>query len=156
MIIKNEDYEGPAVYQIVNQSTNKKYIGSSINYAARAKSHLSDLKAGRHYNKALQNDFNEDNSIFVIEIIRNYAIKVKNEMFSKEYEHIKAAKDQGEELYNIAEMRRDYYLKYDSLLFKMADLFSMEHFGVHAGQLHTMPPAKIEMYYYLYEKFFIR
>ena len=57
------------VYQIVNKADGKKYIGCTVNFAARWSMHISNLKRSRHENKKLQKAFNEygqDNFIFSV------------------------------------------------------------------------------------------
>jgi group I intron endonuclease len=49
--------EQPVVYAIRNAENGKLYIGSSVNGAARARKHLSDLRKGIHHCVALQRAF---------------------------------------------------------------------------------------------------
>lgn len=46
------------VYSITNISSNKIYIGSTVNYKKRRRDHLSFLKRNKHKNKELQHDYN--------------------------------------------------------------------------------------------------
>ena len=148
MIINDNEYTGSAVYQIKNITNNKIYIGSSTNYKTRINTHIIDLKAGRHTNKLLQEDYNNNND-FEISILRKYKHKIKNELFSREHDYIKRAQAEGQELYNITEMKNNYYISFELLRDKMADLYAMEHFNRHIGVFNTYSPAKIEMYYKL-------
>lgn len=47
------------VYKIVNNVTNKVYVGQTINYKGRIVRHKSDLKCNRHSNPELQQDYNK-------------------------------------------------------------------------------------------------
>ena len=55
------------VYQIFNQYTNKRYIGSSINIERRLKEHRYGLKTNRHHNIHLQNAWNKYQEFLVFE-----------------------------------------------------------------------------------------
>ena len=60
----------PGVYQISNTETGERYIGSSINVAARWSKHKCDLRKGRHTNPNMQqawDRFGED--CFRVEIL---------------------------------------------------------------------------------------
>lgn len=48
-----------AVYIIENIKNGKKYIGQSIRYKERYKYHLKLLRLNNHFNKKLQDDYNE-------------------------------------------------------------------------------------------------
>lgn len=45
------------IYQITNLSTGMAYIGRTIDWAARKRRHISDLRAGRHKNPRLQHSW---------------------------------------------------------------------------------------------------
>ena len=45
------------IYQITNLSTGMVYIGRTVDWAARKRRHLSDLRAGRHMNPRLQHSW---------------------------------------------------------------------------------------------------
>lgn len=56
--IKKKCLDGACgIYSIRRKNTEKYYVGSSINIYYRIARHKSDLKAGRHSNKHLQNSF---------------------------------------------------------------------------------------------------
>lgn len=60
------------IYRITNVTNNKCYIGSAINYNARIKRHLNDLKVGRHHSSKLQRSYNKYGvESFIFEIIEN-------------------------------------------------------------------------------------
>lgn len=46
------------VYAIVNVANKRAYIGSSKNMRTRVRQHMSSLRANKHSNTLLQNDFN--------------------------------------------------------------------------------------------------
>lgn len=55
------------VYAIINKTKNIVYIGQAQNIESRKQQHLSALQNGTHYNKAMQNDFNnKDRFCFII------------------------------------------------------------------------------------------
>ena len=45
------------IYEIINSVTKRKYIGMTNNHAKRFKTHMDDLKHGRHSEKLLQKDY---------------------------------------------------------------------------------------------------
>lgn len=47
------------VYRIVNNVTNKMYIGQTVNFRRRVTEHKCDLKYNRHSNPELQRDYNK-------------------------------------------------------------------------------------------------
>lgn len=61
------------IYEIVNISNNKKYVGSAVDLYVRYKKHINDLNANRHDNYHLQRSYNK-NGIdgFKFNIIESY------------------------------------------------------------------------------------
>lgn len=57
------------VYQIYNEETGKRYIGSSIDVERRLKEHKRNLKAYRHSNQHLQNAWNKYKECLVFEAL---------------------------------------------------------------------------------------
>lgn len=47
------------IYEILNTTNSKRYIGSAINLVSRWRSHRDGLRAGRHINKHLQSAWNK-------------------------------------------------------------------------------------------------
>ena len=54
-------YDGPGVYEIVNKTNGKIYIGSSVNLKARAYAHFLHLNNHKHYSRSLQVDYSKGN-----------------------------------------------------------------------------------------------
>lgn len=57
------------IYQIVNVSKERYYIGSTKNFQQRFKEHKEMLAGNRHHNQYLQNDFNNTHGEFLFEIL---------------------------------------------------------------------------------------
>lgn len=57
------------VYQIYNEETNKRYIGSSIDIERRLKEHKRNLKANKHSNQHLQNAWNKYQEYLIFEAL---------------------------------------------------------------------------------------
>lgn len=57
------------IYRIINRYNNKCYVGQSIHLGTRMKQHFSELKAGVHKNKRMQEDYNRHREYFNFEII---------------------------------------------------------------------------------------
>lgn len=58
------------VYMIINTKNNKKYIGSTVDFKLRKKSHLNGLRGQYHDNRKLQQEFNEyGESVFAFRIL---------------------------------------------------------------------------------------
>lgn len=83
------------VYQIVNKADGKKYVGATVNFAARWSMHTSDLKRHRHANKNLQNAFNEHGQdCFIFSVLEECD---KNSLHEREFFYIRTLKPE----YNI-------------------------------------------------------
>lgn len=57
------------IYAIKNIENGKMYIGQSTNLSHRKSSHFYDLKAGKHHNRLLQSEYNENPQAFKFEIL---------------------------------------------------------------------------------------
>lgn len=57
------------IYRIVNTKTGRCYVGQTNDLARRKDEHMRKLRNGKHSNKQLQNDFNEDKIFFRFEIL---------------------------------------------------------------------------------------
>lgn len=79
----NLNVKMPGIYCFTHISSNKKYIGSSINCKRRLQEHLGDLKADKHYNKHLQHYWNKySHQEFKIEILEKFSLE---EYVTKEF-----------------------------------------------------------------------
>jgi len=78
-IIYNNSSKCNGVYFIKNITNDRLYVGSTVRFSKRFKSHISSLKAGTHSNKFLQHDWNkcgEDSFIFeVIEVTEEKLVR---------------------------------------------------------------------------------
>jgi len=91
--------QSAGVYRIENTATGSIYIGSAASLHDRALSHLSDLRAGRHVNALLQQDFYRYGSeAFRFALIETTVSGEAAEV--RESEEIELAARQGELLYN--------------------------------------------------------
>ena len=94
------------IYTITNRSNGKVYIGESLDiYRRWHEEHIPQLRNNCHYNKELQNDFNEygeDN--FNFEILERYSednpITTKARILILEGYYITQFKKSGVDLYN--------------------------------------------------------
>ena len=75
-----------AVYMILNKYNNKIYIGATKNYEDRIKQHLRALKNGRHHNKELLNDFQNNKADLHFSIL--FEPDDMNEVYIKEEYYI--------------------------------------------------------------------
>jgi len=58
------------IYQIVCKTTNKRYIGSSVNITKRWSQHRRDLKSNRHPSRAMQAEWSEHGEkAFIFELL---------------------------------------------------------------------------------------
>ena len=77
------------IYQIINNETEQRYIGKTIDIQRRRKEHLEKLRQNKHINKKLQNAWNiygEDAFSFVY---KKYEIEDENELNELEINAIK-------------------------------------------------------------------
>lgn len=85
------------IYEIINLTTRKKYIGSSKDIPYRLSYHLSRLSHNKHRNKYLQNSFNKHGAnSFVFRVIEYCPVEV---LLAREQIHIDATP--RERLYNL-------------------------------------------------------
>lgn len=77
------------IYHIKNTINGKMYIGQTIQYDVRKKTHLNDLKKNKHHSQKLQrawNKYGEENFIFEVQ---EYEINNIEELYLLEQEEIK-------------------------------------------------------------------
>lgn len=129
MEILDNNYCGAAVYAIMNMSQNKMYIGSSMNYQQRAKTHVSGLKNNSHICKEMQNDFNCSPDSWQIRILEKLTYPLKHELMNCESNLIQKYEKQYT-LYNKVRAKHNHLYTKDLLLHTMADKYCIEQFGV--------------------------
>ena len=86
------------IYSITNKVTGWVYLGKSVDIMGRWNTHLTQLFAGTHHNKKLQEDFQEHN-------YRDYKFEIvelcsKKELGQRERRTINDYKEQGHKLFN--------------------------------------------------------
>lgn len=73
------------VYCILNTQTNRRYVGSTINYSHRKADHIHRLRKGNHYSQAMQNDYDEfGESSFVVFKLEEVLTFDNKELFERE------------------------------------------------------------------------
>ena len=73
----------PGIYEIVNNVTLKRYIGSTVNLYKRRNQHIGDLQNGKHRSSKLQNAFNKYGyCAFVFNVIE--LVEDKNNLLERE------------------------------------------------------------------------
>jgi hypothetical protein len=98
---QNKAEQPACIYQIKNVLSNKIYIGETIRGEHRWRDHLWGLRANRHSNYNLQQDFNEHGEeAFVWSIVKELP-KDKDTLLLEEAREIERRIDRGEDLYNL-------------------------------------------------------
>lgn len=111
MIISKKIEKGKSgVYAIKNKTNKKIYIGQSENLYMRYQSHKSALKAGRHPNREMQNDYNKRHILvfYPLETIESHGSRKRLE---KENYYLSCYAFKGIELYNSG-CKEHYYERY--------------------------------------------
>lgn len=65
-----------AIYTIIDKTNKRVYVGETTNFEKRYLKHIEQLKNGSHYNKRLQELYNEENYEVDIEIILSDSINL--------------------------------------------------------------------------------
>lgn len=85
MYVSRKNYSKGYIYKILNTKNNKVYIGSTINFELRKRTHIRTLNSDTHFNRYLQNSWNKyGESAFIFEIIEctlNTDILIAREQF---------------------------------------------------------------------------
>lgn len=98
--IFNKSFKRSGVYAIRCKQTNKYYIGSAGNIYGRLKQHFMNLKAARHHNHRIQQDFNAGYD-FECSIIQEFNNQEPQQiMIAIEYLYILELYKKGLQLYN--------------------------------------------------------
>lgn len=104
-----------SVYCILNTVSNKRYIGSTKNFADRKGNHLFRLRHNQHYSLGLQQDFNQLGEEFfkfiILEEVRTFewAELLKREQYWIKKLKPEYNKSQSEVSRNAAKRLRDYW-----------------------------------------------
>ena len=79
----SEKYSG--IYQIINLTNMKVYVGSAVDFIKRRGEHFNKLKRNVHHNIYLQNSYNkhgEDNFIFeILEFVKDNSVLLERENY---------------------------------------------------------------------------
>jgi len=77
------------VYEILNNKSGKKYVGSSVNIEKRWGDHLSYLRSGNHINKHLQSSYDKYGeasfSFEILELVKNGFEKKREQWYLDNY-----------------------------------------------------------------------
>lgn len=77
------------IYAIINLKNGKKYIGSTVNYSKRKRTHLSRLNKGNHHSLSLQHSWNknnpEDYKFIILEKVEDKNILIEREQYYLDY-----------------------------------------------------------------------
>lgn len=141
---KYVDYAGAGVYVIINERSNKQYIGSSKNINKRIQDHINQLRVGNHRNKDLQDDFNNGDT-FRFEVMKKMICDLHEELLSNEKQIIDDAKRQGIDLYNRLDMNGSYYAMECNIMKYMANEYCKEKLGMPINQLLNKCKAEYTM-----------
>jgi group I intron endonuclease len=74
----------PGLYLIVNRITGRKYVGQSKNIQQRREEHWGQLSRGCHYNRFLQDDYNEYGKDAFVFSVLEYFIGDQGELDKRE------------------------------------------------------------------------
>jgi group I intron endonuclease len=98
-IVYPENRNG-GIYAIINKDNGRIYIGETENLRKRAKAHVNLLKAGNHYCKDLQEDYDNNFKIEIIELLEIPGQCKIEERFCAEDYYIACLQQKGVNLYN--------------------------------------------------------
>src|SRR5699024_3598362 len=130
------------VYMRINKSDGKKYIGSTVDYKKRVRSHLNGLRGGYHENEKLQKDFDVyGEESFEFEIVHHVTDGNSDKRFRLEAELIKFY-NSYESGYNRSYDGRGRYIITDQIRKRMSERTSGENNPFY-GKTHTAETRKI-------------
>lgn len=133
MQIIDSEYSGAAVYMILNSIQKRAYIGSTMNYQQRVKSHYSRLTNKKHSCKLMQEDFNNISDGWQINPVIKLDYPIKSELMNYECSYINDLQKEYF-LYNKIRATHNHIYTKDLLLHLMADKYCIEHYGVTFGR----------------------
>jgi group I intron endonuclease len=106
LIFHDKGNEG-GIYKIINLQNGRIYIGSTYRFKDRARGHKTELEAGRHLNKFLQNDYNKCGSeAFLFEVIETVMGDRKTRVEREQF-HIDQWYDNQKNCYNLVPYAMD-------------------------------------------------
>ena len=95
---KEEKPYSEVIYCIKHNKTSKEYIGRSNCYTRRIKEHKAALKKGKHYVEDMQADYDEfgdDYTITILDLITDSSYWGRNREFELMYEHESYIREKG-------------------------------------------------------------
>jgi hypothetical protein len=106
LIFHDKGNEG-GIYKIINLQNGRIYIGSTYRFKDRARGHKTELEAGRHLNKFLQNDYKKCGSeAFLFEVIETVMGDRKTRVEREQF-HIDQWYDNQKNCYNLVPYAMD-------------------------------------------------
>ena len=150
MKIKENKTKTSGIYALYNTNKNIYYIGSSQNIEKRIDQHLWSLKKKRHYNKKMQEDYNNGDQ-FEGCILYSMATDNKRELQKQEEHYIDWYRRKRKPLYNVIYSCNTGYADSDMIKKKMADLFCRKEYGMSINRFLAQSDAKRTMEYEILE-----
>ena len=98
--ITHPENKSGGIYAIINKDKRKIYIGETKNIRHRSKAHINLLKSGKHTCKELQEDYNNNSNIEIIELLEIPGEWNTEARFCVEDYYIACLQEKGIELYN--------------------------------------------------------
>lgn len=99
-VISYPENKNGGIYAIINRDNGKIYIGEAQNMRHRAKSHINLLTARKHACKELQEDYDNNSNIEIIEVLEIPGKWNREERLCAEDYYIACLQEKGIELYN--------------------------------------------------------
>jgi len=114
MLIEIPKTNYPGIYALVNLENGKCYVGKTSNLRKRISQHLSQLKAGKHQNRAMQEDYNTG-YIFKSVILEEFKEDIESrDLYKAENFYITLYKSIEEE-HGYNSYKQTAHLPYDSI-----------------------------------------
>lgn len=98
--ISHPENKNGGIYAIINRDNGKIYIGETQDIRHRAKAHINLLKSGKHTCKELQEDYDNNSNIEIIEVLEIPGKWSAEERLCAEDYYIACLQEKGIELYN--------------------------------------------------------
>lgn len=101
-----ENANASGIYKIINNHTNRIYIGQAKSFKERWHGHSNSLRSGKHQNKFIQSDYNKckaelgHDDFLEFHVIKIMAGSTKEERNIREEQEIALYFDQGKQCYN--------------------------------------------------------